>query len=184
MDITYFSLEDANFCLNFNLFRKNVTKQIQLQPVLSDPWQPQCVRLSLWNLLATFVLPGKYHQKYKQSYLNYTKVVSFWGNGVFWKRRRRLLYINTNVSLISKIEFEDTLMTSKVITPTSPIRLLAFATLSRAWGGCDTQANKLGLEPIISEFLSFHFDFCSICLLSQEWICPMYFMCLAVLFIL
>ena len=52
-------------------------------------------------------------------------------------------------------------MASKVIIPTSPIRLLAFATLSRAWGGCATQANKLGLEPIISEFLSFHFDFCS-----------------------
>ena len=108
MDITYFSLEDANFCLNFNLSRKNGTKQIQLQPVLSDPWQPQCVRLSLWSLPATSVLPGKYHQKYKQSYLNYMKAVSFWGNNVFWKRRRRLLHINTNVSLISKI-YEDAL---------------------------------------------------------------------------
>jgi len=69
------------------------------------------------------------------------------------------------------------------LCPPSPIRLLAFATLSRAWGGCATQANKLGLEPITSEFLSFHFDFCSICLLSQEWICSMYSMCLSVLFI-
>ena len=90
---------------NFNLSRKNVTKHIQLQPVLSDPWQPQCVRLSLWSLPATSVLPGKYHQKYKKSYLNYTKAVSFWDNDVFWKWRRKMLYINTDVSLSSKIYF-------------------------------------------------------------------------------
>ena len=41
----------------------------------------------------------------RQSYLNYTKAVSFWRNDAFWKRRRRLLYINTNDSFSSKIFF-------------------------------------------------------------------------------
>ena len=41
---------------------------------------------------------------------------------------------------------------------TSPILRLAFATLSRARGGSATQANKLGLEPILSssDFHCFH----------------------------
>ena len=130
--------------------------------------QPPTTLIVMDNVMNTKVMTCLIFSRQQRRFKTYWAVYLAWGSVEDGDCHQWLL--KTNITMIEadydNIYYNDwrilwwqwlqIVLQWRWLEQTSPILLLAFATLSRGRGGSATQANKLGLEPISYDFHCFH----------------------------